>query len=192
MVRNDNWCVAVFKCKPEHVKSVLIDFYDFVSDLQGIESFHFLIRDRVDDEVVFSFRVLAEDRSKKIVMSKLHYKLTALVPEEKYAIDPDKDHPLHKYVTWSAKEGIEKHGREGFNIFCSFLSQLSNIVVSMAKKGYFSSAERVEMVHVISWMLGCTEYGLLTIQRMEVGYFDRIANRTVPYLREKIGQQKSA
>jgi len=183
--------VVVFKCKPEHVKSVLVDFCDFVSDLQGVESFHFLIRDRVDDGVVFSFRVLTEDRRKKIVKSKLHYKLRDLMPEERYAIDPDEDHPLQKYVAWSSKGGIEKHGREGFDLFCSFLSQLSKIVVSMAKKGYFSSAERVEMAHVISWMLGCTEYGLLTVKRMEVGYFDRIANRRIPYLKQSIGQQQT-
>jgi len=187
-VKSDNWCVAVFKCKPKHVKSVLVDFYDFVSDLQGVESFHFLIRDRMDDDVVFSFRVLAEDRHKKVVKSKLHYKLRDLIPEEKFTIDPDEDHPLQKYVAWSAKGGIEKHGHEKFDIFCDFLSQVSNIVVSMVKKGYFNSAERVEMAHVLSWMLGCTEYGRLTVKHMEVGYFDRIDNQWVPYLMQRIGQ----
>jgi len=192
MMKSDNWCVAVFKCKSERVKSALVDFYDFVTGLQGVKNFHFLIRDRAGDDVVFSFRVLAEDQHMKVVKSKLHYRLTVLMPEEKFAIDPDEDHLLHKYVAWSAKGGIEKYGRERFDIFCSFLSQVSNIVVNMAKKGYFSSAERVEMAHVISWMLGCTEYGLLTLKRMEVGYFDRIDNRKIPYLMQSIGQQQIA
>lgn len=120
---------------------------------------------------------------------KLHYKLTDLLPEKRFAIDPDEDHP-QKYVAWSAKGGIEKHGQQRFTIFCDFLSQVSNIVVSMTRKGYFNSAERVEMAHVISWMLGCTEYGLLSVKHMEVGYFDRIANRKIPYLRQNIGQQQ--
>ena len=190
-MKSDNWCVAVFKCRSDHVRNVLIDFYDFVSGLQGVENSHFLIRDREDDDVVFSFRILAEEEHKKAVKSKIHYKLGSLMSEDKFAIDPDKDHPLQKYVAWSAQGGIEKHGREGFDVFCGFLSQLSNIVLSMAKKGYFSSAERAEMAHVISWMLGCTEYGLLTVKFMEVGYFDRIANQRIPYLRQSIEQQQT-
>lgn len=45
-MKSDNWCVAVFKCNSEHVKGVLVDFFDFVSDLQAVESVHFLIRDQ--------------------------------------------------------------------------------------------------------------------------------------------------
>ena len=49
---NDDWSVAVFKCAPENVRSVLLEFYGFVVDLVGVKSLHFLIRDRVKDEVV--------------------------------------------------------------------------------------------------------------------------------------------
>jgi len=189
-MENDDWSVAVFRCKSDHAENVLVDFYELVKDLPGVEGLHFLIRDRVDDDVVFSFRVLVKEKHKKAVRSKIHYKLGTLIPEEKFAIDPDANHPLQKYVAWSAKGGIKKHGREKFDMFCDFLSQLSDIIVNMAKKGYFSSAERVEMAHVISWMLGCTEYGLLTTKHMEVGYYDRIVNQRVPYLRQNLGQQQ--
>ena len=56
---SDDWCVPVFKCKPDKLEDLLIDFYSFVKDLQGVKNLHFLIRDRVENEIVFSFRVLA-------------------------------------------------------------------------------------------------------------------------------------
>ena len=56
----DEWCVAVFKCNLGSVKKVLVEVYRFVDDLKGVRSLHFLVRDRVEDEVVFSFRVMVE------------------------------------------------------------------------------------------------------------------------------------
>jgi len=73
-------------------------------------------------------------------------------------------------------------------VFCDFLGQLSGIVIGMAKKGYFSSAERVEMAHVMSWMLGCTEYSILTTIHMEMGYYDRIKDRYQPYQKQSLGK----
>jgi len=73
-------------------------------------------------------------------------------------------------------------------MFCTFLSKLSDIVVDMAEKGYFDSAERVEIAHVMSWMLSCTEYASLTTRRMEVGYYDRIEDRCHSYLKQSFGK----
>jgi len=187
-MESDDWCVAVFKCKPDNVESVLVDFYEFVKDLQGVKGLHFLIRDRVDDEVVLSFRVLVELKDKEVVKSKVAYKLGNLMPEEKFAINPSIDNPLQKYVAWDYKERVNKHGQEKFDVFCSFLSQLSRIVVDIAKKGYFESAERADVAHVVSWMLGCTEYSILTTGHMEVGYYDRIKDEYHPYLKQRFSK----
>jgi hypothetical protein len=40
---------------------------------------HFLLRDRVEDEVVVSFRVMVEPKFKEIVKTKLAYKLGTLL-----------------------------------------------------------------------------------------------------------------
>jgi len=126
---------------------------------------------------------------KKVVKSKIAYKLKRLTSEDKFAIDPGAEDPLQKYVAWSSKGGIAKHGPEKFIAFCRLLSQLSRIVMEMAKQGYFDSSERVEIAHVMTWMLGCTEYGKLTTTHMEVGYYDRIEDRCHPYLRQSFGKQ---
>lgn len=183
-MESDDWCVAVFKCKPENVENTLVDFYEFVKDLQGVKDLHFLIRDRVDEEVVFSFRVSVELKDKEVVKSKIAYKLGNLMSKEKFAIDPSVDNPLRKYVAWDYVERVNKHGQEKFEVFCSLLTQLSKTIVDMAKNKYFESAERAEIAHVMSWMLGCTEYGKLTTGHMEVGYYDRIEDRYHPYLKQ--------
>lgn len=179
-----DWCLAVVRVKSEEAEDVLVDFFGFLENLEGIEDLHFLIRDRVGDDVIFSFRVLAKPRKKRIVKSKIAYKLKMLMPEDKYAIDPSVDNSLQKYVAWDYKERVNKHGQEKSEVFCSLLTQLSKIVVGMVKNKYFDSAERVEMAHVMSWMLGCTEYGKLTTGHMEVGYYDRIEDRYYPYLKQ--------
>jgi len=187
-MENSEWCVAVFKCKPDKVKNVLVDFYEFVKDLRCVESLHFLIRDRVDDDVVFSFRILVKAEEKKTAKSKIRYKLKTLLTEDKFAINPNAKNPLQKYVAWSTEVGIKRHGREKFNLFCDFLSRLSRLVVNMAKIGYFSSTERVETAHVMSWMLGCTEYSILTPVHMEMGYYDRIEDRYQPYQKKSLAE----
>jgi len=62
----------------------------------------------------------------------------------------------------------------------------------MIRSKYFSSEERVEMVHVMSWMLGCTEYGLRSRDHMEVGYYDRIENKYYQYLKQEFPMQQEA
>lgn len=181
---SDDWCVAVFKCKSDKVEKLLIDFYSFVEDLKGVRNLHFLIRDRVEDGVVFSFRVLVEPADKEVVRSKIAYKLGSFMPKNRFAIDPSKRSSFAKYVAWSPEKRIAKFGRRKFVRFCKLLSQMSRIIVEMAKKKYFDSAERVEMAHVMAWMLGCTEYGLLSTKHMEVGYYDRVEDKSHVYLKQ--------
>jgi len=174
------------KWASEETRDILIRFYSFVEDLDGVEDLHFIIRDRVDDEVVFSFRILAQQKIKEVIRSKIAYKLQRMLPSAKVAVDPDAKSPLAKYVAWSPKERTARHGSERFTLFCGFLNQLSRLAVDMAKKDYFGSGERVEVAHVMSWILGCTEYGLLSTKEMQVGYYDRIMDKTHAYLRQSL------
>ena len=181
---NDDWCVAVFKCKSDVAENTLVDLYHFAKELKGVKDLHFLIRDRAEQDVVFSFRISTDPKYTKIVKSKLAYKLKKSVSDDKFAIDPNVENPFFKYVEWSAKERTERYGVEKFSIFRGFLSQMSKMVVDMAENKYFDSTERVEIAHVMSLMLGCTEYGLLSTKHMEIGYYDRISNKSHVYLRE--------
>jgi hypothetical protein len=183
MIRSD-WIVAVLKCKPDKVQNLLVDFYSFVEDVHGVKDLHFLIRDRVEGEVAFSFRVLVDTKDKEVIKSKIAYKLGSLLPKNKFSTDPSKRSIFAKYVAWSPEERVEKCGKRKFARFCKILSKMSKLVVEMARKKYFDSAERVEIAHVMSWMLGCTEYGLLSATHMEVGYYDRIKDRSHPYLKQ--------
>jgi hypothetical protein len=188
---DDDWCVAVFRCKPADVRRVLVSFYGFVKDLEGVRSLHFIIRDRLEDDVVFSFRVLADSKDKQIVKSKINYKLGTLMASGRFAVDPDTKDPLEKYVAWSPDERIAKYGPKKFMDFCDLLSKLSRLVLQMARKRYFESSDRVEMAHVMSWMLGCTEYGILSTEQWEVGYYDRIDDRYCQYLKHDFRSKPS-
>jgi hypothetical protein len=184
MTISNIWCVAVFKCSPDSVKKVLVEVYRFADDLKGVRSLHFLVRDRVEDEVVFSFRVMVEPKFKEIVKTKLTYKLGTLLPKEKYAIDPTAGNSFEQYVAWLPEKRIADFGQSKFNQFIDLLKNLSAIVVLMIENNYFASTERVELAHVISWMLGCTEYGLLSASGMEIGYYDRLDDKYCSYLRQ--------
>jgi hypothetical protein len=188
---DDDWSVAVFKCSPENIKNVLLELYGFVVDLAGVKSLHFLIRDRVKDEVVVSFRVLTDVKCKEVVQRKMNYKLGTLVPD-KFAINPDSRNNLNKYVAWSAEKRLSKSGVDKFPEFCNLLSKMSGLVIEMLKSDYFGSNERVEIAHVMSWMLGCTEYGKMSPIHWELGYYDRVEDKCCPYLRQDFPQtQKS-
>lgn len=179
-----DWCVAVFKCKWDRAKDVLVDFYIFVDGMFGVKDLHFLIRDHVGEEVVFSFRLLVEDGQMEVVKSKIRYSLGRLVSEGSFSINPRRGSPLCEYAAWHPDERIVKFGEEKFSLFCRFLSQFSRAVIEMAKNGYFNSEERIELAHVTSWMLGCTEYGLLSTEAMQVGYYDRIEDKYHTYLKQ--------
>ena len=186
----NDWCVAVFKCRPASVKEVLVEVYRFADDLKGVRSLHFLIRDRVEDEVVFSFRLMVEPKLKEIVKSKLAYKLGTLLSEEKFAIDPAVGNSLEQYVTWLPDKRIADFRQAKFNLFIDLLKNLSAIVVQLIENNYFASHERVELAHLMSWMLGCTEYGLLSTSGMEIGYYDRLDDKYCSYLRQDFPKSK--
>lgn len=182
---SDDWCVAIFKCKPNDIRKIVPVFHKFAKDLEGVKSLHFIIRDRLDDEVVISFRVLLENGRRQIVASKMSYRLGTLLPKCEFAVDPETQHPLGNYVAWSAEERIAKLGSKKFAEFYSLLGKMSNLVIQMIRSRYFSSDERVEVAHVMSWMLGCTEYGMLSTTHMEVGYYDRIEDKYCKYLTQE-------
>jgi hypothetical protein len=184
MTISNEWFVAVFKCSPAFVKKVLVEVYRFADDLKGVRSLHFLIRDRVEDEVVFSFRVMVEPKFKEIVKSKLAYKLDTLLSKDKYAIDPTAENGLEQYVAWLPEKRIADCGQSKFNQFIDLLKNMSAIIVQLIENDYFASNERVELSHVMSWMLGCTEYGLLSTSEMKVGYYDRLEDKYCSYLRQ--------
>ena len=184
MAISNEWCVAVFKCSPDSVKKVLVEVYRFVDDLKGVRSLHFLVRDRVEDEVVFSFRVMVERKFKEMVKTKLAYKLGTLLSEDKYVIDPAAGNGLEQYVAWLPGKKIVDFGQSKFNQFIDLLKNMSAIVVQIIENDYFASNERVELAHFMSWMLGCTEYGLLSTSGMEIGYYDRLDDKYCSYLRQ--------
>jgi len=184
MAISNEWCVAVFKCSPDSVKKVLVEVYRFADDLKGVRSLHFLVRDRVEDEVVFSFRVMVEPKFKETVKTKLAYKLGTLLSEDKYVIDPAAGNSFEQYVAWLPEKKIADFGQSKFNLFIDLLKNMSAIVVQMIENDYFASNERVELAHFMSWMLGCTEYGLLSTSGMEIGYYDRLDDKYCSYLRQ--------
>jgi hypothetical protein len=185
MVISNEWCVAVFKCSPDVVKNVLVEFYRFADELKGVRSLHFLIRDRVEDEVVFSFRVMVDPKFKGIIKSKLAIKLGTLLSEDKFVIDPASGNSFKQYVAWLPEKRIADCGQIKFNQFIDLLKSMSAIVVQLIENDYFASNERIEVAHVISWMLGCTEYGMLRTSGMEVGYYDRLEDKYCSYLRQE-------
>jgi hypothetical protein len=184
MTASNEWCAAVFKCSPDSVKKVLVEVYRFADDLKGVRSLHFLIRDRVEDEVVFSFRIMVEPKFKEIIKNKLSCKLSTLLSKDKYSIDPTAENSFGQYVAWQPEKRIAAYGQSKFNQFIDVLKNLSAIVIQLVENDYFASNERVELAHIMSWMLGCTEYGLLSTSGMEVGYYDRLEDKYCSYLRQ--------
>jgi hypothetical protein len=191
LMEDSDWCVAVFRCEPADVRQVLVSFYGFVKDLEGVKSLHFIIRDRLELDVVFSFRVLVDSKDNQIVKSKINYKLGTLMPRDLFAVDPDTKDPLEKYVAWSPNGEISKYGPKKFTQYCDFLSRMSRLILQMVRKKYFDSTERVELAHATAGMLGCTEYGILSTEHWEVGYYDRIDDRYCQYVRRRFRSQRS-
>ena len=115
-----DWCVAVFKCGSERARDALVDFYGFLDGMVGVRDMHFVIRDRVDDEVVFSFRVLLEKDQSRIVKSKIRYSLKQLVPKGNFSINPTSGSPFRKYAEWNPDE--RKSKTEKRSSLCSVAS----------------------------------------------------------------------
>jgi hypothetical protein len=127
---------------------------------------------------------MVEPKFKEAVKTKLAYKLGTLLPEDKYVIDPAAGNGLEQYVAWLPGKKIADFGQSKFNQFIDLLKNMSAIVVQMIENDYFASNERVELAHFMSWMLGCTEYGLLSTSGMEIGYYDRLDDKYCSYLRQ--------
>ncbi len=178
-----DWSIAVFKIKPEKIKETILDLYHFTEDLDGVISIHFMIKDRLNEEVVFSFRVLSEPDKLKIIKSKIKYKLGTLLEKNAFSVDPNPDHPLTKYVAWPFEDKIIKRGENKFKKFYETLEAINKVVIQMIENDYFESSERIELAHITAWMLGCTEYGLLDTNHWEIGYYDRIEEKNHCYLR---------
>jgi hypothetical protein len=194
-MKQTTWIITVFKCDAKKVQSVLIDFYDFVCDLTEVKTSHFIIRDRLENDVVFSFRVSCFKEDEKIVKSKIAFKINNLVSKENYVINPDSNDPLFRYVAWSSEEAIKLRGEEEFNKFCSFLEKMSKLVIEMVKQNYFSSDERTEIAHAMCWMLGCNECFMLSTKNSKaiasLGYYDRIEDKYVEYLQRSFQQKNN-
>jgi hypothetical protein len=185
----NEWFVAVFQCPLSEIKNTLVEFYRFIDELKGVQSLHFLIRDRLDGEAVFSFRVKVEPKLKKNVKVKAADKLSSLLAVGKFAIDPAGENEFAEYVAWCPEKRIVELGEKKFCHFIDLLKSLSAIVVDMVELNYFASSERVELAHIMSWMLGCTEYGLLSTTGMEIGYYDRLADKYCSYVRENFANE---
>jgi hypothetical protein len=186
----DHWSVVVLRCSAESARSVLLGLYDFVEDIEGVRDLHFLIRDRIGKEIVMTFRVLLESRHERVIKSKITFKLGTLLSNDKFAVDPDVKSRFEKYVAWEPEKRIADFGPEKFAVFCGFLGRLSRIVADMLREDYYGSAERVEMARLVSWMLGCTEYGLISPTHWEVGYYDRVEDKASAYLKQNFPREK--
>ena len=184
MANSNSWVVTVFKYPSAIFNETIIGFYRFIDMLKEVLSFHFLIRDRVDGNVFVSFRVMINKKTEKTLKEKIATKLKALLPIENFAIDPSDEGELGKYVAWPAERIMSDRGQAKFNHFVDVLRDMSALVIRTIENGYFDSIERVELAHVFSWMLGCTEYGMLRTSGMEVGYYDRLEDKYCSYLRE--------
>ena len=180
------WSVLVVNIPSANVQEMLVSMYRFIEHLMGVQSLHFIIRDRIDDVVVVSFRILLEREQQDHIEQMITQQLQNVLDERAFIMNPQTDHPLYKYVAWPWKKRIEKDGMKKFTEFVTFLNQFSRLIIDMGEANYFSSHERVEMAHVVSWLLGCTEYGQLSTTEMRIGYYDRIQNEYYPYLRSML------
>jgi hypothetical protein len=127
---------------------------------------------------------MVEPKFKEIVKTNLSCKLGTLLSEDKYAVDPAAGNSFERYVAWLPEKRIADFGQSKFNQFIDLLKNLSAIIVQLIESDYFALNERVEIAHIMSWMLGCTEYGLLSASGMEIGYYDRLDDKYCSYLRQ--------
>ena len=186
---DQDWVVAVFKCNQMDLRKAILDFHSFVKELENVNSLHFLIRDRIGEKVILSFRIMVDSEHRTIVASKVAYKLGTFLQKGDFAVNPEKRSSLAKYVAWDPDERLAKTGPKKFLKFCRVLEKMSELTLWIIKKRYFDSSDRVEAAHAMSWMLGCTEYGILDTKHWEVGYYDRIEDKYYPYLKHEFQEK---
>jgi hypothetical protein len=178
------WSVIVVKTQPAHVRETVVRVYRFIRGLIEVDAVHFVVRDRMQDGVIVSFRFRIESADADATKAAIRRELERDTIVD-FAIDPPVSHPLHKFAVWPWNIAVQQRGAEKFSKFTEYLSKLSSIVVDMAEHDYFTSRERAEITHVIAWMLGLAECGILRVKGtkgVDIGYYDRIENTTHPYL----------
>jgi hypothetical protein len=180
---SDRWIVVVFKCAASEIQ-VLVKLYRFVDELKGVQSLHFLTKDRVQNQVVVSFRVMIDPKLKATIKSKIAYKLGTMLAADKFAVDPSMENELGEYVAWCPEKRIQNFGQTNFNQFIDVLKNMSASIITLIENNYFTSSELTELAHDFCGMLGCTEYGLLSASGMEIGYYDRLEDKYCSYIRE--------
>lgn len=184
MSTSNEWLVAVFESKSVDAQRNLVEFYRFVDRQKGVRSLHFLLTDRIEDKVVFSFRVMVEPKLKENAKAKLAIKLGSMFSADQFAIDPTANSKLNQYALWSPEKRLAELGQTSFNLFVDSLKSMSSLAVELLERG----SDRVEMVRNFALMLGCTEYGLLGTSGFEVGYYDRLEDKYASFLRQDFKQ----
>ena len=79
---SNDWIVVVIKLTSDKARDMLVDFYRYAEDLIGVKDVHFVIRDRVDEEVVFSFRILVESQEQMKLEERVAFKLGGKLPDD--------------------------------------------------------------------------------------------------------------
>lgn len=67
---SNDWSGVVLKCDTSKAKKTLVEFYRFIASLKGVQSLHFLIRDRVEDGVILCFRIMVKSDLKETIKGK--------------------------------------------------------------------------------------------------------------------------
>jgi hypothetical protein len=115
-------------------------------------------------------------------------KLGALLGADKFAIDPAVNDNLKQYASWFPEKKLAQLGAARFAVYIDLLKSMSAMVIDALEGNFFASNERVDLAHVFTQMLGCTEYGLLRTSGMEVGYYDRVEDKYCSFLRQNFPQ----
>jgi hypothetical protein len=181
MIEN-KWSTVAIKCRAAKTKDLIIEFYGFMKDVVGVKDLYFIFRDRMDSDVILVFQVSMDPEKEKAVKSKIRYKLKRMMSEDDFLIEPDINHSLNKYSSPIMKR--RQIDSTKYVALHNLLNQISRFMVDVTKANCFDSEDRAELVRVISMMLGCTEYGLLSTKEMEVGYYDRINDKYHTCLKE--------
>ena len=150
---SSKWIVAVFKCNAPEVQ-IISQFYRFVDALKGVQSLHFLIRDRVEDQVAVSFRIMVDSKQKDIIKSKAVYKVGTLLPADK-SIDPTSESELGKYAAWYPEKRIADFGQVKFNQFIDILKNMSSTIIVIIENNYFAS--RMNELSLHTPFFGCLD-----------------------------------
>jgi len=84
MMSSEDWSVIVFKVEADKARKILVELYRYVKDLIGVKDLHFLIRDRVQDDIVLNFRILLESNKKNDLENAIAFHLGKAMSENAY------------------------------------------------------------------------------------------------------------